>query len=253
VALAAAAAAVAVIRARLGTAYEIHAKVGQDFATDVDIDAERAARNVLSERRPFDQVVGEELGGEHEPGRRTWLVDPLCGTVNYAAGLPLVAVNVALVDEGGAVTAAVQADPFAREAFWTAGAGAWSRNPDGQDRPLRADAASGLVSVDCEPSARSLAGRLLVDPGFPDHLRPRVLSTTLALAWVAAGRMAAYLTEGAVHRSVHFAAGVALCEAAGAVVTDLGGAPLLEGADGLVVAADADMHQLLLSLAAPLL
>jgi hypothetical protein len=34
------------------------------------------------------------------------------------------------------------------------------------------------------------------DPRFQERFRPRVLSTTLALTWVAAGRRAAYVTEG---------------------------------------------------------
>jgi myo-inositol-1(or 4)-monophosphatase len=74
-----------------------------------------------------------------------------------------------------------------------------------------------------------------------------MLSTTLALPWVAAGRMAAYVSEGSVHRSVHFAAGIAICEAAGCVVTDLTGDALSPTSDGLLVAADAATHADLLA------
>lgn len=47
---------------------------------------------------------------------RQWLVDPLCGTLNYAVGTMLVAVNVALRDGAAAV-----ADPFSGEVFFTDG------------------------------------------------------------------------------------------------------------------------------------
>jgi myo-inositol-1(or 4)-monophosphatase len=64
---------------------------------------------------------------------------------------------------------------------------------------------------------------------------------------VAAGRRSAYLTEGDVSDSVHFAAGIVLCRAAGCVVTDLRGGPVDSG-DGLAVAADTGTHRALLDL-----
>jgi len=75
-----------------------------------------------------------------------------------------------------------------------------------------------------------------------------VLSTTLALAWVAAGRRAAYVTEGDLRDSVHFAGGIAVCRAAGCVVTGLRGQPLDTGIGGLVAAADAETHAELISI-----
>ena len=74
------------------------------------------------------------------------------------------------------------------------------------------------------------------------------ISTTLAVAWVAAGRRAASVTDGHLHDSVHFAAGIALCQAAGCVVTGIDGQPLHTGAGGLVVAADEQTHAALLIL-----
>jgi hypothetical protein len=49
------------------------------------------------------------------------------------------------------------------------------------------------------PAFRATA--LLAQPGFTDLFRPRVVSTTLAVAWVAAGRRAAYVTDGRQHDS----------------------------------------------------
>jgi myo-inositol-1(or 4)-monophosphatase len=47
---------------------------------------------------------------------------------------------------------------------------------------------------------------------------------------------------------VHFAAGIALCRAVGCVVTGIDGAPIGPGGRGLLVAADADTHDLLISM-----
>jgi myo-inositol-1(or 4)-monophosphatase len=79
-----------------------------------------------------------------------------------------------------------------------------------------------------------LAARMLADAEFIGWFRPRVVSTTLAVAWVASGRRAAYVTDGQLADSVHLAAGIALCRAAGCVVTGIEGQPLHTGAGGLL-------------------
>jgi myo-inositol-1(or 4)-monophosphatase len=245
-AVAAALAGAEVVRAGYGLDLFRYEKSPGDFATQADLDAEAAIRAVLRRARPADAVLGEETGLSGRTGAgRIWLVDPLCGTLNYAARTMLVAVNVALrVD--GVVTAAAVADPFGDEVFWTDGSGAYR----GDGEPLRPDAHSGLVDVNLDPvgdTPPDRAAALISDRDFLTWFRPRVLSTTLALTLVAAGRRAAYVTDGDVRGSVHFAAGLAVCRAAGCVVTGLDGQP---GGDGLLVAADAVTHAILISLLA---
>jgi myo-inositol-1(or 4)-monophosphatase len=64
---------------------------------------------------------------------------------------------------------------------------------------------------------------LAADGEFVATFKPRVVSSSLALGWVATGQRAAYVTDGDVRDSVHFAAGIAICEAAGCAVSDLWG------------------------------
>jgi fructose-1,6-bisphosphatase/inositol monophosphatase family enzyme len=172
-----------------------------------------------------------------------WLVDPLCGTLNYAAGTPLAAVNVALETPAG-VTAAVSADPIAGEFFWTAGTAASLRRGH-VDTPLVPTGRSALVDIDCDGDF--LGPALVADPEFRALFGARVVSTTLALAWVGAGRWAAYVSGGRMDGNVHFAAGIAVCRAAGCVVTDLSGASV-RGGRGLIAAADAATHAHLLEI-----
>lgn len=179
---------------------------------------------------------------------RQWLVDPLCGTLNYAVGNMLVAVNVALRDGAAAV-----ADPFSGEVFFTDGESAWMRHDGAEDALLTPSPATRLVDVNLDPPFPSAPGfravDLLAHPGFVERFRPRLVSTTLALAWVAVGKRAAYVTDGGdLSRSVHFAAGIALCRAAGCIVTGIDGAPIGEAGRGLVVAADEETHRLLMSM-----
>ncbi|MFE6894041.1 inositol monophosphatase family protein [Streptomyces sp. NPDC057694] len=252
-ALTAAAAGAAVVRVMYDdSALERFDKGGGDFATAADLAAEDAVLGVLRAGRPDDAVAGEESGESGLPGaRRRWLVDPLCGTLNYAAKNMLVGVNVALrVD--GEVTAAATADPFSGEVFWTDGERALVRE-GGVDRALAPSAASRLVDINmdtADPRSPEFRGaRIIAAPEFADRFRPRVVSTTLAVAWVAAGRRAAYVTDGQLRDSVHFSAGIGLCRAAGCVVTGILGEPLHTGAGGLVVAADAETHAALVGIA----
>ncbi|NGN63218.1 inositol monophosphatase family protein [Streptomyces sp. A7024] len=248
--------AIAAVRAGADVVRELYGgrlgridKGGGDFATEADVAAEKAILDVIRDRRPDDAVLGEEGGQQGAVGAgRQWLVDPLCGTLNYAVGNMIVAVNVAL--RGGA---AAVADPFSGEVFATDGERAWVCGRDGADAPLAPTSATTLVDVDLDPPFPSAPGfravDLLAHPGFGERFRPRVVSSTIALAWVAAGKRAAYVTDGGdLSGSVHFAAGIALCRAAGCTVTGIDGGPVGEGGRGLVAAADAETHARLMSL-----
>ncbi|MFG1868540.1 inositol monophosphatase family protein [Micromonospora arborensis] len=251
-AIEAAEAGAAVVRSHYGSALTRFLKTAGDFATTADVEAEKAILGVLRAKRPHDVVVAEESGRTGTDGNgRTWLVDPLCGTLNFAVGNLLASVNVAL-RSGADGTVAASADPFTDEVFWTDGNAAFVRR-GGVDEPLTPSAESSLVDVNLDPPFPNkhvfLAARMLADEGFVERFRPRVVSTTLAVAWVAAGRRAAYVTDGRHLRdSVHFAAGIALCQAAGCVVTGIDGQPVHAGGDGLIVAADERTHAALLAL-----
>jgi myo-inositol-1(or 4)-monophosphatase len=250
-AVAAADAGAAVLRAKFGKSLMRFDKSLTDFATDADFDAEKAIMDVLRAERPTDAYIGEEQGAlGNEASNRTWLIDPLCGTPNFAAETPLVAVNVALRHLNHIKVAAIAA-PFTNEVFWTEGFDVHA-SQEGVDKTVGPSAVSCLVDVNLD--APYFAGdqfqavRMLADPAFMEVFRPRVLSSTLPLAWVAVGRRAAYVTAGQLRDSVHFSSGIALCQAAGCVVTGLRGQPLHTGVGGLVAAADAQTHAALIEI-----
>jgi myo-inositol-1(or 4)-monophosphatase len=251
VAIAVADAGAAVVRRRFGTALQRLDKGAGDFATNADVEAENAMLALLHRERPADAVLGEESGRSGAAhSLRTWLIDPLCGTLNYAARMRVVAVNAAL-RVGKSFNAAAVADPFNQEIFWTDGEDAYLRS-EGTDTPLIPNGTSNLVDLNLDPPFSNApafkAAKLAADPDFAARFRPRVVSTTIALTWVASGQRAAYITDGDVRDSVHFAAGIALCQAAGCVVTDLRSLEWGSGATGLVAAADFETHAAIRSL-----
>ncbi len=250
VALAAAQAGAEVVRAAYGTELTRHAKSDSDFATDADLEAEHAILRVIESARPTDTRIGEESGTTGTSSTRQWLVDPLCGTLNFAAKTPLMAVNVALLDDKSTV-ACVSADPIANEFFWADDRGAFLRR-GGSDEALTPSSQSRLVDINCDGPLDTpfLGPQLLTDPAFRSAFSPRVMSTTLAVAWVAAGRRTGYVSDGLFAENIHYTAGIALCRSAGCVVSDLAGQPLEDGR-GLIIAADDETHQRLVDIIRP--
>lgn len=72
----------------------------RDFATEGDHAAEAVILKLLRALHPTIAVISEESGAdaEVESAAYAWHIDPLDGTMNYAANLPLFATSIALAD-----------------------------------------------------------------------------------------------------------------------------------------------------------
>ena len=118
-----------------------------DLVTEADEAAERLITAGLARRFPKAVVVGEEATAA-DPSRLgllgeaelAFVVDPIDGTANFAAGLPLFGVMAAAIIRGEVVAAAIH-DPMGGDtAFALRGEGAWIAGPAGQRTDLRAAA-----------------------------------------------------------------------------------------------------------------
>ncbi len=106
------------------------------------------------------------------------------------------------------------------------------------------------INADRPRHEQSVSAQLVIDLAFRSEFAPRVLSSTLGVAWVAACRRAAYVTDGPLRDDLHFAAGIAIAAAAGCVITALNGEPL-HLADGAVISANEDVHRSVLKHLSP--
>jgi myo-inositol-1(or 4)-monophosphatase len=230
---------------RVGAA-DVALKAGRDVVTATDIAVEDAVRTLLGEALGV-AVVGEERGGDAASGRY-WLIDPICGTRNFASGIPLYCVNLALVEEG-AVTIAVVGDPSTGEVVVAeVGRGAWVLR-DGSVQATRCSGASQTIVIeDSHASAerRSTAAEFVASVVRVDRWDLRSFSTTLSLAYVATGRVAAYVLFWT--SAVHAAAGSLIAAESGAAVTDIDGRPWTVESDSLVASAEPRLHEELLAL-----
>lgn len=96
-----------------------------NVVTQADRDAERVVVDGLRARFPDHSIVAEESGCALRGGPITWVVDPLDGTSNYAAGLPWFGVLVAALRDRVPVVAVMHLPAEGTTYAAEAGAGAW--------------------------------------------------------------------------------------------------------------------------------
>ena len=121
-------------------AEEITSKGGRDLVTATDTAVEDAIRGIIEGGSPHP-VVGEERGGEAPAdGSSYWLLDPICGTRNFASGIPLYCVNLALVEDDQISLAVVGDASVGEILFAERGRGAWAIGHEDQ-RELRTSGA----------------------------------------------------------------------------------------------------------------
>jgi myo-inositol-1(or 4)-monophosphatase len=223
-----------------------------DFVTDADLESEVVIVARLRRSFPNHGIYSEESGwvqGGPESGYQ-WLVDPLCGTVNYAAGFPMFCVNLALVHQRRPVLG-VMVQPLARMHLYCDAGQPTYVLVQGRDPAAAAtNAESRIVALDfAKPLDDAYINETLnlaLHSDFGMEFLPRSIGSSVALGYVARGRMAAFIAFST--GDVHFAAGAALVRGAGGVVTDLEGAEWMAGAKGIVAAADKATHLLLIAM-----
>ena len=215
-----------------------------DPVSEADRESERVIRDLLTAERPDDGVLGEE--GSASPGTndRTWIVDPLDGTVNFLYGMRNWAVSIALED-GEGLAVGVVFNPVDGECFS-------ARRGEGaalNGRPLGVSGCTALeramvgTGFSYEAAHRAEQAEILL------RLLPRVRdvrrvgAAALDLAYVAAGRFDAFYERHL--KRWDEAAGILLVREAGGVLAEMDGEPhglVAAGTEERLVAVRHEIH-----------
>jgi len=67
-----------------------------DLVTELDREIEIVVRTIL--KTSGYEILGEEFGGDKTLAKRTWVIDPIDGTLNYISGSKLFGFNLALME-----------------------------------------------------------------------------------------------------------------------------------------------------------
>ena len=213
--------------AGFGTGSRERRKGRHDVVTELDHASEALIMAALGSAFPADRRLGEETGLSvpRQASNRTWIVDPLDGTVNFASGLPFWCVSIALAIDRRVVLGVIH-DPLREETVIATVHGGARRA--GSPQPL-----------EVRRLRRSADAVVVGDPGSADDgeafrriadLRPQVRSIrvpgsiALSLTWLATGRLDGVLQVRGLQAVDVAAAGLIAAEA-GARVTDAENGP----------------------------
>jgi len=236
----------AMIRELYARPHTIRMKGEIDLVTEADVAAESAIIASLAEDAPGIAIMAEE-SYQGKPGgeERTWIIDPLDGTTNFAHGIPIFAVSIGLLEHGQPLAGVIYC-PMQDELFCTSrGGGAWLN-----DQRIEVTATDFLVQA-------------LVATGFPYDIRKhidqviaqtrsvlpkvrdirRMGAAAVDLAYVACGRLDGFW-ESAL-KPWDTVAGWLLVEEAGGNVTGFSGQPY-SPFRGEILASNTLLHSLLI-------
>ncbi len=198
-----------------------------DLVTRADRMAEDLITGLLRQRFPDHGVLAEE-GTAHAGKEYRWIIDPIDGTTNFAHGVPLFVVSIAL-EHNGDLVAGVVYHPSLDELFVAErGRGAYLRR-NGREEPLKVSplgtVAESIVATGLPYNIRETGRNTAeIERLVRTAIEVRILgAAALHLAYVAAGRIAAFWEPGL--NAWDIAAGALLVQEAGGHITDIQGKP----------------------------
>ena len=148
-----------------------HVKMDGSVVTDADHAMQDRVEKELATHWPEFIFLGEEMSAQRhaalaEAGDEgLWVLDPLDGTSNFAAGIPFFSVSLALLI-GGRVEIGLVYDPVRDEAFYAQrGVGSWLNGLSlGTRAPLNLPLARAIAVVDFKRLDTELAATLGAEP-----------------------------------------------------------------------------------------
>ncbi len=209
-----------------------------DFATQMDIAAEKYIVESILATRPGDGIIGEEGSSRPSNSGITWVIDPLDGTVNYFYGLPGWNVSIAAKNASGVLVGVVCAPTIGMTWWAVKGGGAFcNANPIQVNNPVALDRA--LVGTGFSYSVEKRVFQAEAVKSLLPKVRDvrRLGAAAVDLCHVASGALDGYFETGL--KEWDLAAGGLIATEAGAIVTGRAGGP---AGEEMVIAAGPSLH-----------
>ena len=243
------------ITAKVKEAYEAFAVAGPkdvrsksafDLVTEVDVNVERFLTDAIKAAFPNDNVHAEELSSKQVISGRTWVFDPIDGTCNFAHNIPTYGIQCCLFDDGAPRMSVIYLP--CQDELYTAieGNGCFLNGKQiFVDKTVTADTA--VISIgDFTHKSDRLALRQYHAVGY---LYPRVSklrmygAASVDYAFFVSGRLAA--TVFTTRNLWDIAPGILMSQEAGAIIMGLDGKPYDYTQEGIMLAANEEIAQLM--------
>jgi inositol-phosphate phosphatase/L-galactose 1-phosphate phosphatase/histidinol-phosphatase len=202
--------------------------------TIADRAAEEAMRRILKAEVPRDGVIGEEFGEEQGGSGRTWVLDPIDGTVSFLAGRPIFGTLIALLVDGWPVLGVID-QPILGER-WIGASGRPTRfnGIEARTRACPALDQATLATTGPQYFDDHQGEHFMALAARTDHKRMMMGGDCYNYGLLASGHLDVICEAGL---KLHdWAALVPVVEGAGGTMCDWNGEPLHSGSDGHVLA-----------------
>ena len=198
------------------------------IVTEADLATQQSLIRALRQRWPTIPLLGEEMSDAEQQQLlqqedELWLLDPLDGTSNFAAGIPYFSISLALIRHGRVEWGMIY-DPLRDECF-SAVQGAGARfNGEALHAPINSGPLSSSMGlIDFKRLPAHLAARLAASP--PYSSQRSFGSGALDWCMIASGRCQLYLHGG--QKLWDYAAGQLILNEAGGRSATLNGEAVL--------------------------
>lgn len=214
------------------------AKGPVDFVTKADLEAEKKIVSMIKEKYPDHMIITEEGGDLGGSSDYQWLIDPLDGTANYVAQLPLFGTSIALQYKKETILGVIYF-PVTKLLFTAEkdkGSFLNGKKISLSDKKKLKDSKIVLGFYRESLKEAEIPKSLDILRDFLDisqNVR-KLASASIALCYVAWGKLDGYVFCGR-QTSWDFPAGALIVEEAGGIATDFFGNKLKTGGEGLII------------------
>ena len=227
-------AAGAAIRPHFRSGLQSERKDDASPVTIADRAAEEAMRRILKAEVPRDGVIGEEFGTEEGNSGRTWVLDPIDGTVSFLAGRPIFGTLIALLVDGWPVLGVIDQPILGERWTGVSGRPTLFNGAEARTRPCRALDQASLATTGPQYFDDHEGGHFMALAARTDHKRMMMGGDCYNYGLLASGHLDLICEAGL---KLHdWAALVPIVEGAGGTMCDWNGDPLHSGSDGHVLA-----------------
>lgn len=241
----------------LSQSYSVKEKGKQDIVTSLDLEMESRIKLELLKNFPEDGFIGEEenyefANSEQEKHHRTWVLDPIDGTLNFTKGIPYFGVQIALLVAGEPCFSLVYLPKIGETYYAISGRGAFLNDkPLKQTKDIRTQALKDVIVTfgDFSKSNPTSRGYQLKAMGAlaDQAMRVRIQgASSIDFAFTAAGRNGCHIMFS--KNIWEIAPGLMLTHEAGCVSRRISGLKHGFSGEGIIIAQNTNILEEVLTI-----
>lgn len=219
-----------------------------DFSTQVDIEVENLITNEIKKRFSKDSVLAEEKHANTLITKgRIWIIDPICGTNNFARGIKNYCTNIALANYNRIIASCV-IDHSQNDYFWSIGGKKIYINnslykPSEEKSDIMVEVDFGSVFA-LDKTQKEKYSRFLKKLVTQTNYYLVSLNTSLVFAYTAVGKIDGFINS--YNHPWDICASSFLIQQSGGIISDLSGKKWTLRSIGAIGASNKEIHKKLL-------